>query len=157
MTLFNSRDTLPRRWMLHFHFQVSLSFYFRKENWEKSNQGKKVVMAGVGETLFVTLITDRVCSTRESNVFMKARLHQTSALMQSQRCDDASDTAVIEKNGVAPKWVAAPFWHNYLFPFFSIEPCYKRHRNVDTALTLMLGVNGPQLSVILSTGWFLIP
>ena len=29
-----------------------------------------------------------------------------------QLCDDASDTVLIENNGVARKWVAIPFWSN---------------------------------------------
>ena len=29
---------------------------------------------------------------------------------QRQRCNEASDTALIENNGVTPKWVATPFW-----------------------------------------------
>ena len=33
----------------------------------------------------------------------KVCLHQTSVKTQSQRCDDASDTAHIEINGVAPE------------------------------------------------------
>ena len=37
------------------------------------------------------------------------RLHQGSALTLRQCCDDASDTALIENNEIAPKWVATLF------------------------------------------------
>ena len=40
---------------------------------------------------------------------IRVRLHQTSASTLRQLCDDASDTALIENNGVASKWVAALF------------------------------------------------
>ena len=29
---------------------------------------------------------------------------------QRQRCNDASNTGLIENNAVTPKWVATPFW-----------------------------------------------
>ena len=31
---------------------------------------------------------------------------------QHQLCDDASDTALIENNEVAPKWIATLIWSN---------------------------------------------
>ena len=35
---------------------------------------------------------------------------------QRQRCDDATDTALIENNGVTRKWVATPIWsHSIAF------------------------------------------
>ena len=36
-------------------------------------------------------------------------LHQVSASMLRQLCDDACDTALIENNGVAPEWTCNPF------------------------------------------------
>ena len=35
---------------------------------------------------------------------VRARLHQASASMLRQRCDDACDSVLIENNGVAPEW-----------------------------------------------------
>ena len=32
-----------------------------------------------------------------------------------QGCDDASDSSLIEYNGVAPKWDATPFWSDSSF------------------------------------------
>ena len=42
------------------------------------------------------------------------RVHQASASRQSQCCDDATDIAFIEINGVAPKWVATPSWSDLI-------------------------------------------
>ena len=36
-----------------------------------------------------------------SVAYVRARLHQASASMQSQHCDEADDTALIEINGIA--------------------------------------------------------
>ena len=35
--------------------------------------------------------------------YLRARLHQSSASTQSQRCHEAGDTAFVEINGVAPE------------------------------------------------------
>ena len=43
---------------------------------------------------------------------VRARLHQTSKSIWSQRCDDVCDTVLIDHNRVTPKWVATPFWSN---------------------------------------------
>ena len=56
-----------------------------------------------------------------------------------QRYDDACDVVLFEKNGVAPKWVAAPFWSDSIY---SIDFNKGYVTSVITALTLMLGVNG---------------
>ena len=53
-------------------------------------------------------------------MLIETRLHQAS--MQGKRCNDASDTTLIEINGVAQEWVATPFWSDYLFPLFSMKP-----------------------------------
>ena len=56
---------------------------------------------------------------------------------QRQRCNEASDTALIENNGVTPKWVATPFWSDSIvFNENSIA-------SIVTALTLRLSVNWP--------------
>ena len=50
---------------------------------------------------------------------LRARLHQASVSMQCQRCNDASDTALIEINGVTQEWIATPFWSDsYVFYSF---------------------------------------
>ena len=41
---------------------------------------------------------------------LRAHLHQASALMQSQRCIEACNKALIEMKGVTPRWVAIPFF-----------------------------------------------
>ena len=46
---------------------------------------------------------------------LKVRLHQTSASMKSQSWDNACNTALIGTNGVAPEWIATPFWSNFFF------------------------------------------
>ena len=54
--------------------------------------------------------------------FFRTRLHQTSASTQSQRWDDAGNIDLIEKCGIAPKWVATPILEGLdLFPLFSIR------------------------------------
>ena len=40
---------------------------------------------------------------------VRARLHQASASMLRQLCDDACDSVRIENNGVAPEWGSNPF------------------------------------------------
>ena len=51
-----------------------------------------------------------------------AHLHQASALMQSQRCDDACDMVLTEKNEFGPKWVATSILEQlYLFPLISMR------------------------------------
>ena len=45
-----------------------------------------------------------------STIRVKAHLHQASAPMLQQLCDDTSDYVLFENNGVAWKWVATPFW-----------------------------------------------
>ena len=42
--------------------------------------------------------------------YVRARLLQASVSMLRQLCDDTSDSVLIEKNGVAWKLVATPFW-----------------------------------------------
>ena len=66
-------------------------------------------------------------------VYFKVGLHWASASTLRQHCDDASDTAVIENNGVTSEWVATLFWSD------SNE---NRIASVVAVLTLMLGVNG---------------
>ena len=41
---------------------------------------------------------------------LKARLHQASASTWRQLSNDASDSVLIENNGVAPEWGCNPFW-----------------------------------------------
>ena len=90
-----------------------------------------------------------------NNKFFRVRLHQESASTQSQRCDDARDTALNEINGskeLLQNGVAA---HSGATPLFSMRAVlYKRHRSVNSALTLTLGVNGPlQFDIHLYT-WY---
>ena len=68
----------------------------------------------------------------------KRMLGSVYTKIQRQRCDDTCDKglALIEKNGVAPRWLATPFCSISIF-------CRKRHRSVDSALMLTLSVNGP--------------
>ena len=69
-------------------------------------------------------------------------LHQTSASMLRQLYDDASDTAFIENNGVASKWVATSLWSD------SIVSNESNIAGVILELMLTLGVNG---TLMLST------
>ena len=68
---------------------------------------------------------------------IRVRLHQASASMLRQLCDDACNFVFIENSGVAQKWVATPFWSD------SIVFNENRIASVITALMLTLGVNGP--------------
>ena len=43
-----------------------------------------------------------------------ACLHQASASMLQQCCDDTTDTVLIESNGVAPDWSCKPFWSDFI-------------------------------------------
>ena len=61
------------------------------------------------------------------------RLHQASASTLRQLCDDASDTALVENNGVTPDLGCNPFWSNSI----------GFNQSLVAALTLTLGVNGP--------------
>ena len=47
---------------------------------------------------------------------------------QCPRCDDASDSVLIENSGVAWKWVANPFWSDSCFQW---EQNRKPHHSVD--------------------------
>ena len=70
-------------------------------------------------------------------IVIRARLHQVSESMLRQIVHDASDTVLIENNGVAWKWVAPLFWSNSIvFNETSIT-------SIITTLMLTLGVNGP--------------
>ena len=40
---------------------------------------------------------------------LRAHLHQASVSTLRQLCDDASDSVLIENNGVAPEWGCYPF------------------------------------------------
>ena len=67
---------------------------------------------------------------------LRAHLHWASASIQRQRCNDASNTYLIENSG-APEWGCNPIWS---------ESIVFNERNVDSilaALTLTLNVNGP--------------
>ena len=56
--------------------------------------------------------------------------------MQSKRCDDASNTGLIEINGVAPKLGCNPFWGSILFNESYVT-------SATTRLMLTFGVNRP--------------
>ena len=47
-------------------------------------------------------------------VSVRGRLHQTSLSMLRQLSDDASDTVLIENNGVTQKWIAIPCWSDFI-------------------------------------------
>ena len=69
---------------------------------------------------------------------VRARSHRASESTVQQLCDDASDTVLIENNGVAPKRVATPIWSDSIvFNENSIASV------ITELLTLTLGVNGP--------------
>ena len=70
---------------------------------------------------------------RHPNLIRQSPLGPVYTERQRQRCD----TALVENNSVAPKWVATPFWSDSIvFNQSSIA-------SIITALTLMLRVNGP--------------
>ena len=50
-----------------------------------------------------------VSPNEKVNVTVKARLHQASMSLLRQLCKDASDTVLIENNGVTPEWGCNPF------------------------------------------------
>ena len=47
---------------------------------------------------------------RQFDSFLMARLHRALASTLLPLCDDASDTILIENNGVAPQWDCNPFF-----------------------------------------------
>ena len=57
--------------------------------------------------------------------------------MLRQRCDDTSDTVLVENSGVAPEWDCNPFLSN------SIVFNENRIVSIIAELTLTLVVNGP--------------
>ena len=61
------------------------------------------------------------------NGIVRARLHQTSAQTQSQHCDDASDTALIEINGVALEWIANHFGATPLISMRAVSHVSSQH------------------------------
>ena len=65
---------------------------------------------------------------KEPHDSCRVHLHQASASILRHRCDVASDSVLIENNEVAT--------HFQVTPLFSMKI-------VVTALTLVLGVNGP--------------
>ena len=67
----------------------------------------------------------------------RVRLHQASASMLRQLCDDACDSVLIEINGITPEWVCNPF--------SSGSTVFNENRiaSVIAVLMLMLGINGP--------------
>ena len=68
---------------------------------------------------------------------IKARLHQGSVSTLGQCYEYTRDTALIENNGITPKWVATLFLSDFIvFNESSIT-------SAVTALILMLCVNGP--------------
>ena len=68
---------------------------------------------------------------------VRAHLHQASASTLGQLSNDASDSVLIENNGVAPEWGCNPFSSD------SIVFIENRIASVVAALMLMLGVNAP--------------
>ena len=60
---------------------------------------------------------------------VRARLHQASESTLRQLCNDASNTVLIENNGVVP------FWNDSIFSMTAVLL-------VVAALTLTLSVNG---------------
>ena len=57
----------------------------------------------------------------------RARLHQALAPTLRYFCNDASDSVLIENNGVTPEWVATHFQVTPLFPMSATQSC----RRVD--------------------------
>ena len=70
----------------------------------------------------------------DASVRVRAFLHQVSASTLRQRCDDASDTVLMENNGVAPEWGC----NQSLRDITVLCNC-----RVVAMLMLTLGVNGP--------------
>ena len=61
-------------------------------------------------------------------IVLRVCLHQASESTLRQICDDASNTALIEINGDAWKWVANPFWSVIAELHHYIAFCLERHR-----------------------------
>ena len=69
---------------------------------------------------------------------IRAHLHQASVSTLLQLCYDASDSLLIENNGVTQKWVTTVFWSDSI--------TFNENRiiaEIVTALTLSARVNGP--------------
>ena len=80
-------------------------------HWAKKER-KSIFFFGLLNTKLDSLLTHlEVMSLSLSNQFkgtLRVGLHQASASMLRQLCDDASDTVLIENNGAAWEWVATP-------------------------------------------------
>ena len=68
---------------------------------------------------------------------VRAHLHQASASMLQQLCDDAYNSVVNENNGVTPELDCNRFSND------STDFNENKIASVTAALTLTLGVNGP--------------
>ena len=75
------------------------------------------------------------------SVNLRAHLHQTSVSTLQQLCDDASDSVLIENNGVTAEWGCNSFSSDSIV--FNENRIVQPHGRVVTALLLMLSVNGP--------------
>ena len=80
------------------------------------------------------------------DTWVRARLHQASASILRQLCDDARDTVLIENNVVAPDWGCNLFLSNSIIfnenNITSVIAELPQHR-------LTLGVNRPLVSTYL--------
>ena len=86
---------------------------------------------------------------------VRARLHQASASMLRQLCDDATDSAHIEINGDAWKWVANPFWsiiaELYHYIAFYLEQYLRRVADAWCKRTLIMSVAKWTTEIIVHT------
>ena len=77
-----------------------------------SISGRSVIFGDISFFLGKPQLLGGFVSQAPSLGSVRARLHQTSKSIWSQRCDDVCDTVLIDHNRVTPKWVATPFWSN---------------------------------------------
>ena len=70
----------------------------------------------------------RLSAVIQNLLVVRARLHRASA----QRCDDASNTALIGNKGVAQKWVATQFWSTLFSMRTVLLASSQSCRSVDT-------------------------
>ena len=75
---------------------------------------ERTIRCKFGTTLWMEMITHTLQFFWISyhTVFLRFHIHRASASTLRQLCDDASNTVLIENNGVIQKWVSTPIWGN---------------------------------------------
>ena len=101
------------------HYKITLKFCFHitstcPSNFIASMSGriltgrKKLIVAN--DTMFKTATLSLRVNTPETYTRVYSHLGPVYTKRQCQLCNDASDTFLIENNGVTRKWFATPIW-----------------------------------------------